>query len=129
MRFSTAFGSSATALVLCTFLGAPIARAGSPEPFQIENKIPLGKVAGRIDHMAVDLARGRLFVAELENDSLGVVDLNERKLIRTIAGLKGPQGVGYVASTDTVYVANGGDGAVRLFQGDSYATGGQIDLG
>jgi DNA-binding beta-propeller fold protein YncE len=68
-------------------------------------------------------------VAELENDTLGIVDLKDRKLIRTIAGLKGPQGVGYVPSTDTLYVANGGDGAVRLFQGQDYAQAGQIDLG
>ena len=41
----------------------------------VENKILLGKVAGRIDHLAVDLDRKRLFVAELGNNSVGVVDL------------------------------------------------------
>jgi hypothetical protein len=34
-------------------------------PLQLEAKIPLGDVRGRIDHMAVDLARNRLFVAAL----------------------------------------------------------------
>jgi hypothetical protein len=37
-------------------------------PLLLEGKIPLGSVAGRIDHMAIDLARRRLFVAELGNN-------------------------------------------------------------
>src|SRR6476619_6814082 len=39
--------------------------SGAAPPLSLEFKIPLGHVAGRIDHMAVDLARRRLFVAEL----------------------------------------------------------------
>jgi DNA-binding beta-propeller fold protein YncE len=122
------FAASAAMMALSAATCSPIARAESP-PLALEARIPLGEVAGRIDHMAVDLVRQRLFVAELENDTLGIVDLKDRKLIRTIAGLKGPQGVGYVPSTDTLYVANGGDGAVRLFQGPDYADAGRIDLG
>jgi hypothetical protein len=44
-------------------------------PLVLERKIPLGEVSGRIDHLGVDVQRQRLFVAELGNDSLGVVDL------------------------------------------------------
>jgi DNA-binding beta-propeller fold protein YncE len=102
--------------------------AGEAGPLQLESKIPLGNVKGRIDHMAADVARQRLFVAELGNDSLGVVDLKARKLARRIAGLKEPQGVGYVPSTDTVYVANAGDGSVRLFRGEALDPAGRIDL-
>ncbi|TMK15781.1 MAG: hypothetical protein E6G75_12495, partial [Alphaproteobacteria bacterium] len=47
----------------------------SPSSLQLETKIPLGDVKGRIDHMAIDLPRRRLFVAELGNDTVGVVDL------------------------------------------------------
>ena len=64
------------------------AQTSSPAPLQFEGKIPLGDVRGRIDHMAVDLPRRRLFVAELGNDTVGVVDLNERKVLRVIPGLK-----------------------------------------
>ena len=96
---------------------------------QLESKIPLGDVSGRIDHMAVDLPRRRLFVAELGNDTVGVVDLNEQKVQHVITGLKEPQGVGYVPSSDTLFVANGGDGSVLLFRGADYAAAGRIDLG
>jgi hypothetical protein len=43
-----------------------------PSPVRLEAKIPLGDVRDRIDHMAVDLDRQRLFVAELGNDSVGL---------------------------------------------------------
>src|SRR5262249_27472920 len=96
---------------------------------QVEAKIPLGDVNGRIDHMAIDLPRQRLFVAELGNDSLGVVDIKERKLVRRISGLKEPQGVAYLPSGDTLYVSNAADGSVRLFRGADFVPAGQIDLG
>lgn len=120
-----------TAGIIAFLMSSPHALAQAVEPLllQLEIKIPLGNVKGRIDHMAVDVTRQRLFVAELGNDSLGVIDLKGRKLARRIADLKEPQGVGYVPSTDTVYVANAGDGSVRLFKGDDLAQAGRIDLG
>src|SRR5712671_719164 len=108
---------------------AASAQSADKEPLQLEAKILLGDVRGRIDHMAVDFKRQRLFVAELGNDSVGIVDLPNRKLIHTISGLKEPQGVGYEPSTDMLYVANAGDGSVRLFEGSDYKTTGRIELG
>jgi YVTN family beta-propeller protein len=102
---------------------------GETPALKLEAKIPIGNVSGRIDHMAVDLARQRLFIAELGNNTVGIVDLNSRNVIRTMTGLKEPQGVAYLPSTDTLYVANGGDGSVRQFRGADYAAAGQIDLG
>src|SRR5262245_14861604 len=74
----------------------------SSAPVQLEGKIPLGDVKGRIDHPAIDLSRRRLFVAELGNNTVAVVDLNEQKVQHVIAGLKEPQGIGYLPSTDTL---------------------------
>src|SRR5215831_21324187 len=89
---------------------------GETPTLKLEAKIPIGNVSGRIDHMAIDLARQHLFVAELGNNTVGIVDLNGHKVIRTLGGLKEPQGVAYLPPMDTVYVANGGDGSVRLFR-------------
>ncbi|MGH6681200.1 MAG: YncE family protein [Bradyrhizobium sp.] len=98
-------------------------------PLKLEARIPLGNVRGRIDHMAVDLGRQRLFIAALGNNSLAVIDLKGRRLDRLIGGLPEPQGVGYDAPTDTVYVANAGDGSVRFFKGGDLAPLGRIELG
>jgi hypothetical protein len=104
-------------------------QAAEPPPLVLETKIALGKVSGRIDHMAMDVGRQRLFVAELGNNTVGVIDVKEGKLLKTIAGPKEPQGVGYEPSTDTLYVADAGDGAVLLFQGPELAPTGRIELG
>ncbi len=117
------------ATVLVPLVASPSAAQVPEAPLlELEAKIALGDVKGRIDHMGMDLARNRLFVAELENNSLGVVDLKERKVVHVISGLTEPQGIGYEPSTDTLYVANGGDGSVRLYRGADYAEAGRIDL-
>lgn len=128
MRFCFAvwFVAIAAAALTCD---RAFSQAPSSSSLQLEAKIPLGDVKGRIDHMAVDLPRRRLFVAELGNDTVGVVDLNEQKVQHVITGLKEPQGVGYVPSSDTLFVTNAGDGSVLLFRGADYAAAGRIELG
>jgi DNA-binding beta-propeller fold protein YncE len=115
-----AIGLTAPAVAIAQTAGAPLV---------LETKIPLGDVSGRIDHLAIDLPRQRLLVAELGNNSLGVVDLRAAKLLRTIFGMDEPQGVAYVPSVDSVYVANGGDGSVRVLRADDFTPTGRIELG
>jgi hypothetical protein len=86
-------------------------------------------VSGRIDHLGIDLKRQRLFVAELGNNSLGAVDLAAGKVSSRIAGLSEPQGVAYVRSSDSLFVANAGDGSVRVLRGEDLAAIGRIELG
>ena len=47
-------------------------------------------MSGRIDHLGIDVKRQRLLVAELGNNSLGVVDLKAGKVLSRIAGLSEP---------------------------------------
>jgi DNA-binding beta-propeller fold protein YncE len=106
-----------------------LGQASEPPPLQLESKITLGEVSGRIDHLAIDLPRQRLFVAELGNDKVQVVDLKESRAQHVITGLTRPQGIGYVPSSDTLFIANAGDGSVQLFRGTNYEAAGRIDLG
>ena len=108
----------------------PLHPCGAPsELLELDTKIPLGEVRGRIDHLAIDLARQRLFVAELGNGSLGIVDLARGAVLKRIGGLAEPQGVAYLPATDTVYLASGGDGSLRRFKGDDLAPLGVTELG
>lgn len=95
----------------------------------LETIIPLAGVGGRIDHMAVDLPHGRLFVAELGNNTVDVIDVAGRTRVGRIAGLKEPQGVGYLPARDLVAVANAGDGSVRFFHGADLTPAGTVPLG
>lgn len=108
--------------------GCP-ARAAELVPLRLEAKIPLGDVRGRIDHLAFDSSGQRLFVAEYGNDSVGVVDTKALKLVKTVGGMSEPQDITYLGATNTVYVANGGDGTVRLLHGSDLAPIAQIALG
>jgi YVTN family beta-propeller protein len=98
-------------------------------PLNVEARIPLGDIAGRIDHLAFDPTRGRLYVAELGNNTVGIVDLKTRRVMRTAGGFDGPQGIAYEPSTDAIYVANGGDGSVGVYRAESFAALGHIALG
>jgi len=95
----------------------------------VEATIPLSKTSGRIDHMAVDLRRNRLFVAELGNDTVDVIDLAKKTVVHRIKGLKEPQGVGYSPQADVVAIANAGDGSVHLFKGEDLAPLGVVRMG
>jgi len=121
-------GLAVLAVLVAALLDAPTAMA-QPAPLTLEAKIPLGAVRGRIDHMAVDTDRQLLFIAELGNDSVGIVDLKAGTVARRLSGLREPQGVGWHGPTGTLYVANAGDGSVRLFQAPDFHAIGQIPLG
>ena len=103
--------------------------ATSTPELVLEEKIGLGAVSGRIDHLAIDLKRGRLVVVELGNNTVGVVDLGKHKLETRIAGFKEPQGVAYVPATDKVFISNAGDGAVSLREGSDLSPIREITLG
>jgi hypothetical protein len=95
----------------------------------VERTIALKGVSGRIDHLAIDLGRKRLFVAELGNHTADVIDLATGSVIRRIEGLKEPQGLAYAPAADVLAVASAGDGSVRLFRGAVLSPAGVISLG
>ena len=75
-----------------------------PPPLVLERSIALKGVTGQIDHLAVDLARKRLFVAELGNGTVDVIDLASGTVIRRLEGLKEPQGLGYAPAADILAI-------------------------
>lgn len=97
--------------------GAVRAEKPAGSPLRLSRVIPLPGVEGRIDHLAVDLAGRRLFVAALGHNTVEVLDLKAGKHLRSIAGLAQPQGVAYLAQAGPLVVANGGDGSCRVFDG------------
>lgn len=95
----------------------------------LERTIALQAVAGRIDHLAFDPKRGRLFIAELGNGSVEAVDLASGRSAGRITGLKEPQGLAFLPDRDELAVASGGDGAVRFYRGGDLAAAGWLSVG
>ena len=115
------------AFLLGLLVASTAARA--EDALALEGKIPLPGVAGRIDHMAVDLGRKRLLVAALGNGTLDVVDLAGGYRVKQVAGLREPQGVAYAQKPDLVVVASAGDGSVRFFRSEDLAPAGSLTPG
>jgi DNA-binding beta-propeller fold protein YncE len=93
----------------------PTAPSSPPAAPVLARTIALPGVQRRIDHFAYDREGQRLFIAALGNDSIEVVDLAKGERVKSIHGLKEPQGVAFVAAQKTVAVACAGDGSLRLF--------------
>jgi DNA-binding beta-propeller fold protein YncE len=110
-------------------LAAARSEAAEHAPLVLEQTIALADVEGRIDHMAVDLGRRRLIVAELGNGTVDVIDLAAGRQVHRIANLPEPQGVAYVSGVDRIVVANAGDGSVRLYRAEDAAPVGSVALG
>jgi len=92
----------------------------SKQPLSLVQTIPILDVKGRLDHLWVDVASKRLFVAGLEDGSVEVIDLKSAKWLKTISGFQKPQGILFVPRLNRLFVASGDDGMVRVFDGKSY---------
>ena len=125
----TSVSTTSSILAVCLLLEVIPAWPAQSGALELEARIPLGAVSGRIDHLAIDLTRHRLFVAELGNGSLSVVDLDKGQVLKRMGGLSQPQGVAYLPATDTVYLASGGDGSLKRFGGNDLAPLGVTDVG
>ena len=132
-RVVTALLRTSVRVVFAALASAPfLSPAQSAEPvlpLVLETTIPLPDVAGRIDHLAVDLARNRLFVAEVGNNTLDAIDFATQKPVHRITGLDEPQGVVYLPGPDLIAIGNGGDGAVRFYSGTDFSPRGVVSLG
>jgi hypothetical protein len=85
----------------------------------IQTIVLTGK-AGKLDHLALDAKRERLFLANTANGTLDIVDLKAGKLLKQIRGQTGIQGIAYAADLDRVFVGLGGGGLCNVFAGEDY---------
>jgi DNA-binding beta-propeller fold protein YncE len=117
------------ALIPVLLASAVLAWGQATEPLRFERAIEMPEVQGRIDHMSLDIKGGRLFVSALGNGTVEILSIKTGKRLRTIGPLPEPQGVLYVPETNRLYVANGEDGSVRVFDAASYEILKTLDYG
>jgi hypothetical protein len=95
-------------------------QAREATPLRLVQTIPLTNVEGRIDHLAIDFKRQRLFIAALGNDSVVVIDLKAGKQVRTLHGFHEPQGILFISEINRLIISNGGNGICQILDGDSF---------
>ncbi|MFL5244010.1 MAG: YncE family protein [Gemmataceae bacterium] len=101
-------------------LWAMPAAGADPAALKLVQTIPLKGPEGRLDHLAIDASHARLFVANMANSSLDIVDLKAGKLARQIPDQKKIQGIAFVPELDRIFVGNGDDGVCNVFDGKDY---------
>jgi DNA-binding beta-propeller fold protein YncE len=109
----------ALGFILAALLQVNPASAAEPALEMIQTIVLKGK-PGKLDHLALDAKRERLFLANTTNGSLDIVDLKEGKLLKQIKGQIGIQGIAYASDLDRVFVGSGGGGLCNIFGGDKY---------
>ena len=103
---------------------SPLAATAEPaQPLRHVTTISLPAVAGRIDHLAVDLSTKRVFLAALEKNSVEVVDVQAGSVAQTVKGFNKPQGLLYISKLHRLFVASGKDGTLKAFDGPSLKPG------
>ena len=105
--------------------------SGGPEltPLLLVQEIPLPHVEGRIDHFTFDAKRKRVIGAALGNNTVEVVDTFAGRDVHSISGAANPQGVVFVGEFNKLFVANGADGKLRVYDGDSFTLLNTINIG
>ncbi len=78
--------------------------------------------------MAADTDGKRLFVAALGNNTIEVLDFQAGKHLASVGGLHEPQGVAFVPALSRIFVANGGDGKCRVFDGTTLKPSAEMDF-
>jgi DNA-binding beta-propeller fold protein YncE len=107
-------------IVLAGLLLATPAFAQQPS-FELVQTIVLKGKSGKLDHVAFDAKRERLFLANTVNGTLDIVDVKQGKLLKQLPGQTGIQGVAYAADLDRVFVGLGGGGLCNVFAGENFS--------
>ena len=77
-------------------------------------ELPAHAGDGGFDHAAVHEPTGRVYVAHTANDAVDVIDIESRKLIGSIEGLRAVAGA-LVAEPDLVFTSNRGENTIGVF--------------
>ena len=90
-------------------------------PLQAVQTIALpSKIKGRFDHFGLDLEHNRLFATPEDAHEVLVFDLATLRLVAEMPGIAKPHAILYRADLDRIYVTDGEDGALKVFDGKSY---------
>jgi DNA-binding beta-propeller fold protein YncE len=78
-------------------------------------------VPNHFDHLTPDLKNNRLFVVPEDNKTIEVYDIRSGKFVHSIKGIGVGHSVVYRADIDRIFVTDGSDGDLKIFNGTTYA--------
>jgi hypothetical protein len=111
--------STFAVVIAISVLSTSQARAAEPS-LELIQTITLKGKEGKLDHLALDAKRERLFLANTINGTLDIVDLKAGKLLKQITRQTGIQGIAYAGDLDKIFVGLGGGGLCNVFAGENF---------
>ena len=107
--------------LLCASLGLVGHAAPAEQPLALVQTISMPEVPSGpyADHMAIDVKGKRLFTTPQALKAISVVDLEQGKVLRTIAGFPNPHAILYLDLRNRLFVTDG-SGAVVVLDARSY---------
>ncbi|MCX7986818.1 MAG: WD40 repeat domain-containing protein [Bacteroidales bacterium] len=82
--------------------------------------VTLQNITGRLGQMAYNGKQGVIYLAALSNNTLEVIDLQNKKTVRSIKSLRQPIDVEFQPNSDLIFVACLGDGLCRVFNTNTF---------
>lgn len=111
----------AKCLAYCGLILAPLtALAQAPLIYKgaiLMPEVPQGPYS---DHLAIDLTGHRIFATPQAAKAVDVLDLETGKVLKSISGFGNPHSVFYAEDLQRLFVADGGDGSLKVFDSKDY---------
>src|SRR5712672_3384227 len=101
-------------------------RSGEPDVSadQLAKNLTTTRMVGvqnHFDHLTPDLKHDRLFVVPEDNKSIEVYNIRTGKFVHSIKGIGVGHSVVYRTDIDRIFVTDGSQGALQIFDGTTYA--------
>jgi len=107
-------------LLALTVVLALKAKCEASSPLELVKTIRIPVAIRRFDQFGVDVKGHRLFVTPLDHKMVEVCDFKTGKLIHSIPGIEKPHAVLYRGDLDEIFVTDGPDGSLKIFNGANY---------
>lgn len=116
----------ATAIPACAQNGAS---AREQQPLKLVKTFPLpGTIKGHFDHLIVDTKGMRLFATPEDFHAVLVLNATTGKLEHEIQGIEKPHAVLYRPEIDRIYITDGEDGSLKVFNSKTYQLEARVPL-
>ena len=98
-------------------------------PLQLSQSISFGDgISGHFDHFGVDLKHNRLFATAEDSHTVLVLNTVDGAVTAKISGLVRPHAILYREDLNQIFVTDGGDGTLKIFDGKTYQLTGSVTL-
>jgi DNA-binding beta-propeller fold protein YncE len=122
---SFVFAEDAPPLKLVKTIELKDIRSGEPDVSadQLAKNLTTTRMVGvqnHFDHLTADLKNNRIFVVPEDNKTIEVYDIRTGKFVHSIKGIGVGHSVVYRADIDRIFVTDGSDGDLKIYNGTTY---------